>query len=87
MITVHCRVSVADCRLTSFLVCSAIHWKQQNPTRYLLEIKGTKRARPPSIESGQAFDLKMIEGLLYDLYVTLHPQDCDAVLYEESEAA
>ena len=51
------------------------------------KLESIEKARPPSIESGQAFDLKMIEGLLYDLYVTLHPQDCDAVLYEESEAA
>ena len=55
--------------------------------KIFLEIMGTENACPPSIESGQAFDLKMIDGLLYDLYVTLHPQDCDAVLYEESEAA
>lgn len=54
---------------------------------FSVKLESIEKARPPSIESGQAFDLKMIDGLLYDLYVTLHPQDCDAVLYEESEAA
>lgn len=55
--------------------------------KIFLEIMGTENACLPSIESGQAFNLKIIEGTLYGLYVTLHSQDCDAIWYEESEAA